>query len=118
MQTRNSSPILALLLVAAFGTAAIGSEPLKELEEVQSLTLPELRAVTSVVTTRDGRFAYAAAFHAGAVTTFKRDVQTGHLSYEDAIEAPGLKAAVSVNLSPDEKYAVVSAFGANTVTLF
>ena len=74
--------------------------------------------MTSVVLTKDGTMAYAAAFNAGSVTTFKRDVKTGLLQLDGVVTGEGLKSVVSIKLSPDEKYAVACAFGTNTVTLF
>jgi 6-phosphogluconolactonase (cycloisomerase 2 family) len=76
---------LSLASFAALAMASMGADAPKDLEEVQNLTLPELRSVTSVAISGDGKFLYAAAFNAGTVTTFTRDVQTGLLEFDDVI---------------------------------
>ena len=88
------------------------------LTEVQKVTGSALRSVTSVVVSPDGRFAYAAAFNANAVTIFKRDAETGELVLDQTLRAPDLDAVVSVRLSRDGEYAVASAFRANAITLY
>jgi 6-phosphogluconolactonase (cycloisomerase 2 family) len=90
----------------------------EELVEVQNISLPYLRSVTSVAVSNDGKFLYAAAFNASAVAVLTRDPQTGLLDGQDEITTPDLQAAVRVNLSKNNEYAVASAFGANAITLF
>ena len=78
---------------------------------------PDLNSVTSVTISPDGAYLYAAAFNPGNVVTFKRDIATGKIEYQDLITGEGLKAAVSVNLSADGRYLIASSFAANTATL-
>jgi 6-phosphogluconolactonase (cycloisomerase 2 family) len=103
-----------LLAVSTFSSAAEEGD----LKEVQSLTLPELRGVTSIAISEDGKFLYSAAFQASTVLAFKRDLETGLLTLDDAFAGPSLAAAVRIRLSEDGNYAVTSAFAANTVTVF
>jgi 6-phosphogluconolactonase (cycloisomerase 2 family) len=103
------------LIFAAAPTNGIAQE---DLSEVQKVTLPFLRSVTSATISDDGRFLYAAAFNAGVVSVFARDPGTGFLDAQDEITTPDLQAVVRVRLSPDGAYACAAAFGANAVTVF
>jgi 6-phosphogluconolactonase (cycloisomerase 2 family) len=112
MNTRVPSFIrAALLVVYAWQTASA------DLPEIQVMQRPDLQSVTSVTISPDGAYLYAAAFNPGNVLTFKRDVTSGKIEYQDLITGEGLNAAVSVNLSADGGHLVASSFGANTVTL-
>ncbi|MEO7317651.1 MAG: beta-propeller fold lactonase family protein, partial [Chthoniobacteraceae bacterium] len=90
----------------------------RPLEEVQRFSSEELRAVTSVRVSDDGKFLYAAAYQSSAVAVFKRNATTGQIEADASIETPELAAAVSVRLSPDNKLAAVAAFRANAINLF
>jgi len=98
--------------------AASLAAPTQELKEVQNLFSPELKSVTSVAVTKDGKFAYAAAFSAGTVCTFKRDPATGRLEITDAIADSMLQSVVGLSFSKDERYVAACAFSANALTLF
>lgn len=86
--------------------------------EVQKIGGATLRSATSVAVSPDGKFVYAAAFNADAVSVFKRDAETGELELAHTLTGPDLKCAVNVRLSRDGEYAVVSAFRANAITLY
>ena len=107
----------ALSLTAVLAACACQTALAGDLRELQVMQRPDLRSVTSVIISPDGKFLYAAAFNPGNVLTFKRDVTSGKIEYQDLITGPGLKAAVAVNLSNDGGYLTASSFAANTVTL-
>ena len=107
---KHAASLIALLSVYATSEAG-------DLREIQVMQRPDLRSVTSVTISQDGKFLYAAAFNPGNVLTFKRDLTSGKIDYQDLITGPGLSAAVSVNLSADGGYLTAASFAANTVTL-
>jgi 6-phosphogluconolactonase (cycloisomerase 2 family) len=108
-----------VVLSASLGSPSHLAAAAPELKEVQNLKLPELRSVTSVVVSSDGKFLYAASFAANTICTFIRDPATGQLDLIDTIsDHPALSSVVNFCLSKDEKYAAASAFGSNALTLF
>ncbi len=111
--------IPALLLRAAEEpTAAETDVYAGRLVQVQKVQADSLRSATSVAVSPDGKFVYAAAFNADAVTVFKRDSGTGELEPDYTFTGPDLDAVVSLRLSRDGEYAVASAFRANAITLY
>lgn len=108
---------LAPLLRAAEEPKPADNYPAR-LIEVQKIGGEALRSATSVAVSPDGKFVYAAAFNADAVSVFKRDAETGELELAHTLTGPDLKCAVNVRLSRDGEYAVVSAFRANAITLY
>jgi len=100
-------------------SAQAESETLGKLEYVDHLTRDDLFCVTSIETSPDGEFAYAAAYNAFALTVFKRDKETGCLKHAQTIsDREDLNGAVSARVSPDGRYVVCTAFRSNTVSLF
>jgi 6-phosphogluconolactonase (cycloisomerase 2 family) len=89
-----------------------------DLELAQTVTLPNLRGVTSVAVSNDGNFLYSAAYQADAVSIFKRDSGTGQLTAAGVLKGQDLRTAISIRVSADGKYAAVAQFTANKVTLF
>ena len=118
MDTRPAPAFLIIALVASLAWQARSGAAAEDLKEVQNLALPELRSVTDVVVSRDGKFAYVASFGASTVTTFKRDPATGQLEHVDTISDPALRSVVSICLSSDERLAAACAFSSNALTLF
>jgi len=123
--------LLALLTVptALVLTAQAGTKPEPEhekkpsklgtLEYIDHLTLEDLFSVTSVETSPDGKFAYAAAYSASALTVFRRDKETGYLEHVQTVSnEENLSSAVAARVSPDGHYVVCTAFRSNTVSLF
>jgi len=90
-----------------------------KLEYVDHLTRANLASVTSIGTSPDGRYAYAAAYNASALLTFKRDPETGYLEHIQTISDDNdLNGAVKARVSPDGRYVVCVSFRSNTVSLF
>jgi 6-phosphogluconolactonase (cycloisomerase 2 family) len=89
-----------------------------ELEEVQILALPNLKGVTSVTISKDGKFVYAAAYQASAISVFERDAESGKLTPGDALQGQEYATAISIRLSHDEKNAVATHLFSNMLTLF
>src|SRR5687767_15572885 len=112
MNMRSTSLVCAAFLITYTAESAAA-----DLREIQVMQRPDLNSVTSVTISPDGAYLYAAAFNPGNVLTFKRDIATGKIEYQDLITGEGLKAAVSVNLSGDGRYLIASSFAANTATL-
>ncbi len=78
-----------------------------------------LRDVTSVVISDCGKYAYTAAYTAGAVSFFSRNPETGELTHEQTVRDPSyMVGAVSVRLSPDQTKAVAACFRSKSVVLF
>lgn len=88
------------------------------LKEVQILSPDDLRSVTGIDISADGKFLYAAAFNSSNVTAFTRDTAAGTLTVLESTTGPNMQSAVSVRLSKDGTLATASAFGSNAVTLF
>lgn len=107
--------IVPASLLAQSPVEAPNTEPLKE---VQIISPDDLRSVTGIDISADGKFLYAAAFNSSNVTAFTRDTETGQLTYLNSTTGPDLQAAVSVRLSKDGTLATASAFSSNAVTLF
>ncbi|MEO1971650.1 MAG: beta-propeller fold lactonase family protein, partial [Pirellulaceae bacterium] len=75
--------------------------------------------VTSVEVSRDGKFLYAAAWQAAAITVFQRDLVTGELTpVQELTDAETLAGVVAVRLSPDGRYAAAAAFRSQCVELY
>ncbi len=110
-----------LTVVAAFPflipMVACGAED-SELGEVQTVTLPNLQGVTSVTITKEGKFVYAAAFQASAISVFERDAETGKLTSRDVLQGAEYNSAICIRLSHDENYAAAAHLFSSMVTLF
>jgi 6-phosphogluconolactonase (cycloisomerase 2 family) len=92
---------------------------LGRLDYIDHLTREDLLSVTSIETSPDGRYAYAAAYNVPALTVFKRDGKTGRLEHIQTIsDSDNLQGAVSARVSPDGRYVACTAFRSNTVSLF
>ena len=75
--------------------------------------------VTSVEVSRDGKFLYAAAWRAEAISVFQRDLATGELTeVQELTDADNLAGVTAVRLSPDGRYAAAAAFGSQCVELY
>jgi 6-phosphogluconolactonase (cycloisomerase 2 family) len=95
------------------------SETLGKLEYIDHITRKDLFCVTSIETSPDGEFAYAAAYNAFALTVFKRDKETGSLEHvQTTSDRENLNGVVSARVSPNGSYVVCTAFRSNTVSLF
>lgn len=100
-------------------SAEAEAETLGKLEYVDHVTRKDLICVTSIETSPDGEFAYAAAYNARALIVFKRDKETGYLKHVQTISnREDHDGAVSARVSPDGGYVVCTAFRSNTVSLF
>ena len=114
----------ALVLTARAETKAAPQKEVEanafgKLEYVDHLTREDLLSVTSIETSPDGRYAYAAAYNASALLTFKRDPGTGYLEHIQTIsDNNDLYGAVAARVSPDGRYVVCVSFLSNTVSLF
>jgi len=120
----------ALVLTARAETKALPHKEVEanafgKLEYVEHLTREDLLSVTSIETSPDGRYAYAAAYIPSALLTFKRDPGTGYLEHIQTISYPNtyndnndLNGAVGALVSPDGRYVVCVSFRSNTVSLF
>jgi 6-phosphogluconolactonase (cycloisomerase 2 family) len=89
-----------------------------ELELVQNLAIPELRGITCVALSRDGKFAYTAAGQVSGIAIFKRDSETGQLTLGDVLKDPAVVAPQRVRLSADDQYVTVSDPQVGSVTIF
>jgi len=114
----------ALVLTARAETKAAPQKEVEanafgKLEYVEHLTREDLLSVTSIETSPDGRYAYAAAYIPSALLTFKRDPGTGYLQHIQTIsDNNDLSGAVKARVSPDGRYVVCVSFRSNTVSLF
>ncbi|HIK95826.1 MAG TPA: hypothetical protein EYG03_28095 [Planctomycetes bacterium] len=89
------------------------------LRHVSSISRDSLQMVTSVEVSRDGKFLYAAAWQAAAITVFQRDLVTGELTpVQELTDAETLAGVVAVRLSPDGRYAAAAAFRSQCVELY
>jgi len=132
MKKRSFQNIMSALLVTVVSSAPIclGSEkepPIADaeseifgkLEYVDHLTRKDLICVTSIETSPDGKFAYAAAYNSSALIVFERDKETGYLKHVQTISnREDFDGAVCARVSPDGGYVVCTAFRSNTVSLF
>ncbi|MGV3533371.1 MAG: beta-propeller fold lactonase family protein, partial [Chthoniobacteraceae bacterium] len=74
-----------LLAQGALEAPSIPSAPNTEvLKEVQIISPDDLRSVTGIDISADGKFVYTAAFNSSNVRTFSRDSATGALTAVDA----------------------------------
>ncbi len=72
------------------------------LRHASSISRDSLQMVTSVEVSRDGKFLYAAAWQAAAITVFQRDLVTGELTQvQELTDADNMDGDESVILSPD-----------------
>ncbi|MEA5601287.1 beta-propeller fold lactonase family protein [Nostoc sp. UHCC 0252] len=76
-----------------------------------------------VTVSPDGKFLYAAGAGESAVSVFKRDEQTGKLTFvevqkDDTDGVDGLAAVNSVTVSPDGKFLYAAGFGDSALAVF
>lgn len=99
-------------------SAQTKSETLGKLEYVDRMTREDLFGVTSIETSPDGRYAYAAAYAAGALTVFERDSKTGYIEHIQTISDSGdMRGAVGARVSPCGRYVLCTTIYTNTVNL-
>lgn len=114
----------ALVLTARAQTRAAArhkeiSETLGKLEYVDHVTREDLFGVTSIETSPDGRYAYAAAYRAGALTVFERDSKTGNIEHIQTISNSGdMRGIIGARVSPCGRYVLCTTIFTNTVNLF
>lgn len=109
----------AIVSSLAINRASGQDEPTGRLEFADKVNDDALEMVTSVEVSEDGKFLYASAWQAAAVTVWQRDLETGGLTKIQTIEAPDiLNGAAALRLSPDQRYAVASAFRSQSAVLF
>lgn len=108
---------MLMVLPAASSKAAVQYDG--SLTYVDNIQRIDLDGVTSVDVSPDGRFLYAAAYQADAVTVYRRSITSGLLSHVQTIQdSTLLNSVASVRVSPDGNYAVATAFQSNSVVLF
>ncbi len=113
----------ALVLTARAQTRAAArhkeiSETLGKLEYVDHVSREDLIGVTSIETSPDGRYAYAAAYRAGALTVFKRDSKTGCIEHIQTISDSGeMRGVIAVRVSPCGRYVICTTIRSNAVNL-
>ncbi len=118
-------PLLGFLSALAISEIAQQSQAQEvkagfgQLSFVDAVSAPQLDSVVSVAISADGRFLYAAAYNARAVSVLSRDAESGKLAMVDSLVDPeSLDGVTALRLSPDNRYAASAAFRSNAVTLF
>jgi 6-phosphogluconolactonase (cycloisomerase 2 family) len=86
---------------------------------VGNIKTPELLGIVTAEASDDGKFLYAAAWKANAVSVFRRDEASGALSHvQSVVDAEDLGGGVGLRLSPDGALAAAVSFRSKTVALF
>ncbi len=102
----------ALKIVAEIRRTRIG------LLYVGNIKQPELSGIVTAESSADGKFVYAAAWKANAVSVFERNAASGALTHVQSLaEGENFQGAIGLRLSPDDSLAVAVAFRAKCVTL-
>ncbi len=118
-QLQNLLLTVPLILAFRSGWAEAASNEVGRLSFVTATTAEELGGVVDVAITTNGQFLYTAAYQASTISVYRRDSQSGQLSFVQCLrDLPGLNGAISLRLSPDERYAVSAAYRAEAVVLF
>jgi imidazolonepropionase-like amidohydrolase/6-phosphogluconolactonase (cycloisomerase 2 family) len=119
------SHVLSLVAVVAFWSVLTSCGMADEtpgfgtLRHASSISRDSLQMVTGVEVSSDGKFLYAAAWRAAAITVFQRDLETGELSHlQELIDPDTLGGVTAVRLSPDGRYLASSAFRSKCVELY
>jgi hypothetical protein len=105
MRSLFASLVAAFVFLVPLGMHGAETD---DLEQVQSLDLPNLKGVTSVTISKTGKFVYAAAYQASAISVFERDAESGKLTPGDVLQGPEYVRAISIRLSQDENYAAAT----------
>ena len=82
-----------------------------------------LQGINDVIISPDGRHVYAVGFQDNSLTTFRRDPQTGQLTFVKTLfngveGVDGLKAASSVAITPDGSHVYAIGFEDNAIAVF
>jgi len=86
---------------------------------VGNIKQPELAGAVTAETSADGKFVYAAAWKANAITVFRRNEATGALSsVQSLVDAENLGGGICLRQSPDGSLGVAAAFRSRTVVLY
>ena len=114
---------ITVLLVSAIPILGAGpqtkSETLGRLDYVDHINREDLYGVTSVETSPDGRYAYAAAYPAGDLSVFKRDSESGYLEHIQTISGTdNMRGTVCARVSPCNRYVLCTCIYTGTVRLF
>lgn len=116
---RHSMLTIAYAGFLALGVATAAPAQSGRLTFKEAVVRDSLKTVVSVSISADGKFAYAAAYNAKAVTVFRRDAKTGRLTHLQTFEDKDLLNGVTtLRLSPDGRLGVATSFLSRTVALF
>jgi 6-phosphogluconolactonase (cycloisomerase 2 family) len=82
-----------------------------------------LGGVYSVLISSDGRYVYTTSFDDGAVSVFRRDADSGELTFVQSLSGArsrvsGLSGAEFATISPDGRYLYTAATEDNAVAVF
>lgn len=111
------SPLAFCLIGEDPDGAGVFGEKLPFIEHLQ-LESDDMRQVTSIVMSKDGKQAYAAAFGSNTVTIIDRNPKNGELKVRESLQDPSVNGLVAFRLSPDQSYGAGSGFGSNSLVLY